>query len=187
MPVNYLEVIAEPDPAGINKGLSSPSAAFMTAMVGNPRDSYTGECQDPTNAAFRKLIETRSVGPIRVTGLKPALKSLDAVFGDVKNELPDLYAIVGTAGMLCCRKKKLGGGRLGKSPSNHSFGTAVDLKLKGVLDPQGDNKTLRGLLILSKYFNAHGWVWGVSFPTEDAMHFEVARETLQKWRKEGLV
>jgi len=43
---------------------------------------------------------------------------------------------------------------------------AVDIKLDGALDKQGDDRCFRGLLILSRYFNAAGWFWGVSFPTE---------------------
>jgi hypothetical protein len=184
MAVDYLEKLPKPDRAGVNLGLSSPGSAFMIGLLGQPRATYTGACQDPTEARFRALVETRSVGPIRVTGLKVALDSLARVFADVKNELPDLHDKIGSAGMLCCRYKRING-RVVRDPSNHSFGTAVDLKISGVLDAQGDNKTLRGLLILSKYFNAHGWYWGVSFPTEDAMHFEVARETLQRWRDVG--
>jgi hypothetical protein len=62
---------------------------------------------------------------------------------------------------------------------------AVDIKLKGNLDVQSDDKCFRGLLILSRYFNAAGWFWGVSFPKEDAMHFEVAESTLKRWKREG--
>lgn len=184
MAVNYLERLPKPDKAGINLALTSPGSAFMIGFLGQPRTTYTGDCQDPTEPAFKAMTETRSVGPIRVTGVKVALDSLEKIFADVKNELPDLYAMIGSAGMLCCRYKRING-KIVKDPSNHSFGTAVDLKIGGVLDDQGDNQTLRGLLVLSKYFNAHGWYWGVSFPTEDAMHFEVARETLQRWRDVG--
>jgi hypothetical protein len=184
MATNYLEKLPKPDRAGVNLGLTSPTSSFMINFLGQPRTSYTGDCQNPSEPAFQRLVETRDVGPIRVTGLKAALDSLTRVFADVKAELPDLYDMIDSAGMLCCRYKRISG-RVVEDPSNHSFGAAVDLKLGGVLDAQGDNKTLRGLLILSKYFNAHGWYWGVSFPTEDAMHFEVARETLIRWRDVG--
>jgi hypothetical protein len=50
---------------------------------------------------------------------------------------------------------------------------------------QGDDECFRGLLILSRYFNAAGWYWGVTFPTEDGMHFEVAESTLRQWKKDG--
>jgi hypothetical protein len=184
MATNYLDKLPRPSATGINQGLTSPSSSFMISLLGSPRTSYTGTCQDPNVAAFKRLVSTRSVGPIRVTGLNAALDSLARVFADVKSELPDLHAIIGTEGMLCCRFKKING-TIVRDPSNHSFGTAVDLKLGGVLDRQGDNLVMRGLLILAKYLQAHGWYWGASFPTEDAMHFEVARETLLKWRDAG--
>ncbi|MGH2340908.1 M15 family metallopeptidase [Segnochrobactraceae bacterium EtOH-i3] len=183
--VDYLEKIPNPSKTGINQGLTSPSAAYMESILGEPRESYTGECQEPDNPSFKALITTRKVGPIKATGLSAALSSLDSIFSDVKNELPDLYALIGNAGMLCCRYKRIKG-KVVKQPSNHSWGTAIDIKLGGVLDTQGDGKTLRGLMILAHYFNAHGWYWGASFPTEDAMHFEVARETLAKWSQAGL-
>jgi len=186
MAVNYLEKIAKPSKASVNQGLTSPSSAFMTNLLGHPRATYSGECQYPTDPGFKARVGTGMVGPIKVTGLKAAMGSLDRVFADVRNELPDLYAIIGSAGMLCCRYKRIKG-KIVKDLSNHSFGAAVDLKLGGKLDTQGDNLIQRGLLILAKYFNAHGWYWGATFPTEDAMHFEVARETLLKWRDAGQV
>jgi len=118
-----------------------------------------------------------------------AVAALAEILAAVKKEVPDLYAILGTAGMTCARKVKIrqpdGTIKLGKNPSNHSWGLAIDITLKGALDKQGDDKCYRGLLILSRYFNAAGWYWGVSFPTEDAMHFEVAESTLRQWKKNG--
>ena len=91
--------------------------------------------------------------------------------------------------MTCARKVRIrrpdGSIRLGRNPSNHSRGMAIDITLNGVTDTQGDNKCFRGLLILSRYFNAAGWFWGVTFPTEDGMHFEVAESTLKRWKREG--
>lgn len=184
--MDYLEKLPRPSRLGVNQGLTSPSAAFMSNLLGDPRDTYTGDCQNPTNPAFKKLVATRQVGPIRATGLKAALDSLGRVLADVEAELPDLHALLGTAGMLCCRHKRING-QVVASPSNHTWGAAIDITVGGVLDVQGDNKTQRGLMILAKYFNAHGWYWGAVFPTEDSMHFEVARETLQKWRDAGLI
>lgn len=182
--MDYTEKLPKPAKTGVNQGLTSPSSSFMRGLLGDPRDTYSGECQDPTNPAFKKLVTTRTSGPIKVTGLKAALNSLDAVFSDVQSEMPDLYALLGTAGMMCCRYKKITG-KVIADPSNHTWGAAVDLTIDGKLDTQGDNTVMRGLLILAKYFNAHGWYWGAVFPTEDAMHFEVARETLLKWRNAG--
>jgi hypothetical protein len=184
--VNYRDRLPKPSRAGINQGLTSPSAGFMSSMLGMPRDRFTGDCQDVSDPAYERLVETRTIGPIRVTGLKTALSSLEEVLNDVKSELPDLYYLIGTEGMLCCRFKRIRG-RIVREPSNHSWGTAVDLTIGGVLDEQGDDLVQRGLLVLSRYFNAHGWYWGAAFPTEDAMHFEVSREQLIKWRDAGMI
>lgn len=185
-PLNYQELLPKPSKLGINQGLSSPTAQFMTNLLGLPRQDFTRKCQEPTDAAYLKRIDTRRVGPIRVRGLIEALNSLQRVFDDVQREMPDLYALIGTEGMMCCRLKKIPG-QVSKDPSNHTWGAAIDLTIGGKSDDQGDDKVMRGLMILARYFNAHGWVWGAAFPVEDAMHFEVSTEQLMKWRDAGLV
>lgn len=185
---NYLELIPKPKASTVNVGLTSPKLSTLRSLLGEPRESYTGTCQ-PITGPFRSRVVTRSVGPFRCTGIDVAMDALKEILAAVRKEVPDLYAVLGTAGMACARRVKLrqrdGSIKLGKNPSNHSWGLAVDIKLDGALDRQGDDKCYRGLLILSRYFNAAGWYWGVSFPTEDAMHFEVAEATLRRWRKEG--
>lgn len=185
---DYLELIRKPDPSTVNVGLTSPKLATLRTILGEPRSDYTGSCQ-PITGPFKKRLVTKSVGPFRCTGVDVAVDALTEILKTVKREIPDLYAILGTEGMACARKVKLrqpnGSIKLGRNPSNHSWGLAVDIKLAGTTDRQGDNKCFRGLLILSRYFNAAGWYWGVSFPTEDAMHFEVAESTLKRWKKEG--
>lgn len=187
---DYLELIPKPNASTVNVGLTSPKLSTLRSILGEPRASYTGDCQ-PITGSFKNRIVTRSVGPFRCTGLDVAIHALEGILDTVKMEVPDLYSILGTAGMACARKVKLlqpdGSIRLGTNPSNHSWGLAIDIKLNGALDRQGDDKCYRGLLVLSRYFNAAGWYWGVSFPKEDAMHFEVAETTLRRWKREGLL
>jgi hypothetical protein len=185
--MDFTELLPKPDPATVNIGLKSPSLSFISSLLGNPRETYSGECQPVTNARLKAKTVTRSVGPFRVTGHAAAVDSLKATLDQVKLEIPELHARLGTAGMLCARKIKRKDGTLGKNPSNHSWGMAVDIKISGKLDPHGDNTTQRGLLILARYMNAAGWYWGVAFPTEDAMHFEASTTLLQKWRDAGLL
>jgi hypothetical protein len=191
MATNYIELVPKPDPGAVNIGLNSLRVATARALLGEPRESYTIECQKITNAALKARIRTESVGPFRATGVDVALAHMREILTDVRTELPDLYAILRSAGMECARKVRLrqpdGTIKAGKNPSNHSWGLAIDIKLDKSLDKQGDNKCLRGLLMLSRYFNAHGWYWGVSFPTEDAMHFEVSEQLLKRWRSEGKI
>jgi hypothetical protein len=102
---------------------------------------------------------------------------------DIKAEQPDVHAALGTAGMLCCRLVR----GSTSSVSNHSWGTAVDLKIGGVLDPRGDNKVQFGLTLIAPIFNRHKWYWGAGFPTEDGMHFEISQQLLKKWHSDGLL
>ena len=189
--MNYLELLPKPAPDTVNVNLRSPRLATLRDILGEPRDTYTGDCQPITNARLKSRMATRDFGNFKATGVDVALESLKHVLTDVKRELPDLHALISTAGMTCARKVKLprsdGTIKLGKNPSNHSWGLAIDLKLNGALDKQGDNKCFRGLLVLARYFNAAGWFWGVSFPTEDAMHFEVSESLLKSWRKDARI
>ena len=118
---------------------------------------------------------TASVGPFRVTGLDIAVQSLARVMDSVRRHDPEVYAQLGTAGMLCCRFVRGSKTVL----SNHSWGTAVDLTFGGEVDPRGDGKCQLGLLRVYRFFHQEGWYWGAGFPREDAMHFELADETVR--------
>jgi len=122
------------------------------------------------------------VGPFRVTGLKPAVADLQKIFAAVKAQDLELYSALGTAGMLCCRLVR--GTRTG-AISNHSWGTAIDIKLNDQLDRRGDDKVFAGLICLAPFFNQQGWFWGAGFGTEDAMHFEVSDDRIREFHRTG--
>jgi len=191
--VNYTELVPVPDKSTFNLGLTSPRNKDMLGYFGHPvvggKYDPEGECTTVDSPVLRPLLVTRSVGPFRVTGIRPAVESMKHVLTRVENEVPDLYSILGTAGMQCARYTKIrqpdGTLKIGPNISNHSWGTAVDIKLDGKLDAQGNKLVQRGLLILSTYFNAAGWYWGAAFPVEDAMHFEASRSLLARWKREG--
>ena len=65
------------------------------------------------------------------------------------------------------------------SISNHSWGTAVDIQIAGILDARGDNNIQKGLALIAPYFNKYKWYWGMAFKTEDSMHFECSRELVE--------
>ena len=90
-------------PSNINRGVSSAKQQTMLALLGNPRGSYSQECQPITRPNLSALCVTDSVGPFRVTGLLPAVESLMAVMGDIAQEEPEVHRALGTAGMLCVR------------------------------------------------------------------------------------
>lgn len=164
-----------------NKGVSQPRNRIMLEVLGQPRQQYGVDCQSVTNPNLKALLETRQVGPIRVTMIKPALDSLERIMLRLQAEEPDIYAAMGTAGALCVRLIR--GSR--SSISNHSWGTAIDLKLEGRLDGFGDGSTQFGLLLVAELFNEEGWYWGATYSREDSMHFEVGVETLRAWKAAG--
>jgi hypothetical protein len=155
----------------------------MLSALGAPRTLKTVDCSPVTNPKIKRLIKTANVGPFRATGLTPALESLTRIFAKVKTQDPELYGLVGSAGMLCCRLVR--GSKT--SFSNHSWGTAIDLTIGGQLDGVGDGKCLQGLLELYKYFKTEEWFWGSEFSREDSMHFEASDELIHKWSQQGLL
>ena len=136
------------------------------------------------NARLLAEIRTQDVGPFRVTGHRLALESLRRVFHLVKGAKPQLFAQVGSAGMLCSRAVRGPGSPDPKrwKFSNHAWGTAIDLTF-GYTDRVGDGMCQAGLLELYPYFHGEGWYWGAEFgpSREDSMHFELAEETILSW------
>ncbi|GAB0490424.1 hypothetical protein MMPV_001661 [Pyropia vietnamensis] len=150
-------------------------------MAGVPCGRVKNCAAVSSSYAKRALFETASVGPFRVTGIKPAVASLRRVMAAVKAGEPKLYAVLGTAGMTCCRLVR----GSSTSHSNHSWGTAVDIQLSGKTDVLGDGSVYAGLITLYPYFEAEGWFWGAGFSREDGMHFEVSDQKMREWSKAG--
>jgi len=165
----------------VNNELLPLNNSLMLRVLGNPRGSYSQACGPVTNPKIGRLIVTKDVGPFRVTGLSPAVDALTAIFADIKQEQPDIYAALGTAGMLCARNVRGSTTAI----SNHSWGCAIDLTLEGKLDAYGDGTVQKGLTIIHPIFNRHRFFWGVAFRKEDAMHFEVSQQLLLEWLRAG--
>lgn len=167
--------------ARFNKGITQPGNRVMLEVLGHPRDSYSADCQPVTQPRLKALMETRQIGPIKVTMLRPALDSVGRILDKLQKTEPEIYQALGTAGAVCARLIR----GSSSSVSNHSWGTAIDLKLQGKLDGFADGGTQFGLLLLAELFNEEGWFWGATYSREDSMHFEVGVETLRKWQAEG--
>jgi D-alanyl-D-alanine carboxypeptidase-like protein len=174
----------------LNKGLTSAAESTMIAMMGAPREPFTTSCQNERiSPQIKPLLETRRMTPqFRLTGIKPALDSVEALLAKVKVTNPELFDQLDTKGMICVRHKKPTDGSVSHQASNHSWGTAVDFKLIGGQAPGNTGPNVpRWVAILVPFFNAAGWVSGVGFHARDAMHFEVADETIRKWKADGLL
>jgi hypothetical protein len=163
--------------ATVTSTVTSASNATMLARFGAPRTSYSHNCQPVTNKALALRMVTRNVGPFSVTGLDSAVDSLTTIMTVIESELRLVYRVLGTAGMLCARYVRGSTTNI----SNHSWGTAIDLKINNILDPRGDNQIQFGLHLISTIFNFYGWYWGAGFPTEDAQHFEAGSALVETW------
>jgi hypothetical protein len=164
-----------------NKGIDRPTPEKLIQLIGQPRDSYSDTCQPVTNPKLLGLLETRQVGPFKVTMTRPALDSLQTIMDRLKADEPQIYAALGTAGALCARHVR----GAPNTVSSHAWGMAVDLTLTGQLDRMGDAATQFGLVVLAEYFNDAGWFWGAGYGREDSMHFEPGEALLDKWAAEG--
>lgn len=176
-----------------NLNLSSATNGFLFNLVGKPRlDGLYGEKDGPLNNPQLEKLMVRDVdiGPFKVKGLRPAVESLTMVMADICKQYKEIYDRLGHDGMLVVRyqrptaKKPIGCPN--RPISNHSWGTAIDIKIDGLLDDRGDKKSQNALNVITPTFNKHKWYWGGTFPTEDAMHFEVSKEKLLEWHNAGL-
>ena len=131
----------------------------MLSLLGNPRGSYNQECQPLTHPNLSSLCVTDSVGPFRVTGLLPAVDSLKEILEEMRQQEAEVYQGLGTAGMLCVRLVR----NSRTSISNHSWGTAIDLKLNNRLDRRGDNRVMIGLSQNSPHLQSTWMVLGRRF------------------------
>lgn len=176
-----------PIPAGINPGLHSAKNSTMLQILGRARETFDNTCRPATRDPVKSLLVTADVGPFRATGIRPAVDSLREVLAQIRQAHPEIHAVLSTAGMFCARL--ISGSQ---SISNHSWGTAIDISVGGILDgvqsraARSDGRTLAGLAAMAPFFNRAGWYWGAGFSTfEDGMHFEVADETIRRWHAEG--
>jgi hypothetical protein len=187
MKETYTQLVPTPARRHMNTGLKAARVSTLIEIFGPFPDLPVNCSGENKNKTVRGLLETRNVGPFRVTGIAPALDSLARIFARVKADHPDLYKIVGTAGMHCYRRV-----RGGASPSNHSAGTAIDITIGGVLPPmdftpETPNLIPNGFVVLYGYFHREGWFWGAGYAGDrvDAMHYEASDSLLRAWRNNG--
>ena len=151
----------------VNRGLTCPISSQMEAMLGDPHAERT-----------KAKLRTTHIGPLHVTGLTPAIDSLSRLLDNVRRDLPDLYPKLGSPGMLCLRNIR---GR--DCYSNHSWGTAIDLRTEGLLINLGETRSCKGIDALVPYFNETGWYWGGGYHhRKDCMHFECSLEMVRGFR-----
>jgi len=171
-------------PDDINEGVHFAAQATMLRVLGVP-GKKTAKCSAITSSTVQRLLVTRNVGPFPVTGIAPAVDAVERVFSQVRTRFPDLFKVLGTAGMACCRLVSP------SSPnfSNHSWGIAIDIKIKKKLNRRGTKKAMFGLLMLHRFFNEERFFWGAGFSGKaaDPMHFEASDELVREWESQGVL
>jgi hypothetical protein len=184
----YMAKVPTPNKKSMNSGLHAAKVSTLVSCFG-AFPNLPVNCGTVRNKRVLALLETRDVGPFRVTGIKPALDALDAIFSQVKAHHPALYDILGTEGMCCYRKV-----RGGTAPSNHAAGTAIDITVGGFLPPQDPtpqtpNLIPMGFVVLYGYFHQARFFWAAGYAsgTVDAMHFEASDELLKEWKAAGFI
>jgi len=181
---SYSERVPVPRPGSINTIYDAARVRTMAMALGMPRPVLTSECQvKHAPRRVTELLVTEDVGPFTITGIRPFVELCARVFERVHVAHPDLYAVLGTAGCLCVRLVR----GSDTQPSNHCWGTAIDIKIDGILDTRGDGLVQRGLLALYPYFKAEKCFWGAGFRVEDGMHFEASDQLIREWARSGVI
>ena len=188
VPVRHLPVHAIP-PSGdwkeimtlttkdsLNAGLTAVTDDFMKTRFGWPRETFTQDDQPLTNVELKKKMGTIKIGKHTYTGLGRLMDSLAAVLEEVEDEYPESASLITSAGVLVCRLRRGSTTKI----SNHSWGSAIDLKIGGVLTERGSDEIKYGLYEVAPTFRSHGWYWGAAFHTTDAMHFEASHQLIDK-------
>lgn len=176
-------LVPKPDADSINGNASACPTNELIRRYGWPRAyaSIGSKCAAATSPFWATRMVTEDVGPFKVTGHRLAVAQLRLSLAALKSKYPEVYAALGTAGMLCVRWVRGHDGLL----SNHGLGLAVDLTLAGSLDERGDDMVQAGMLKVYEVFKAQGWFWGAEFSVEDGMHFEISAELVRSWIKAG--
>jgi len=179
--ISFTELLPVPESA--NSMVDNAGNHMMISLLGSPKSSYSKGCNNNNlNARFaRRIVWGKDVGPFGVSGFDLAVESLKEIMSEASELYPELVSGLVSSGMLCCRYVRNSRSAI----SNHSWGTAIDIQVDGVLDRPYNNSVQYGLTLLAPIFNKHGWFWGATFRNEDGMHFEVGREKLLEWEAEG--
>jgi hypothetical protein len=180
----YRQLVPAPPRAYINSGLTPARHATMMNVFGAP-GRKTQDCSTPSNQKLLRHIKEKKITPaMSLTGFEPFLDLIKDAMDEVADIYPELYPLVTSAGCLCCRLVR------GSNTyfSNHSWGTAVDLKIGGILAPLNATKIPQGLLNLYPFFHKRKIFWAQGYNGRtDPMHEEASNELIKEWDLSGIV
>ena len=178
MATDWTEPVPIPPKERMNPNLTPAREDTMLARFSKP-GPLTKDCSPPSATFAREVISGVRLTPnLRVSGLKLAVASLQQVFREIEQTVPEVFSQLRTAGMLCVRARRVNPSKY----SNHSWGTAIDLFLGARPIPQGVALAQRGLVEVFEIFNRSGWYWGAEFSGDsvDSMHFEWSEESVSR-------
>ncbi len=118
------DLVPIPPKDTMNTGLSPAKMQTMLAKLGRP-GALTKNCSPPTAKLMKRVKSGVNVGPFKVSGLDFAVESLIQIFAEVQQQMPDVFAAVKTAGLLCVRHRR----KSNTLFSNHSWGLSTGQKL----------------------------------------------------------
>lgn len=149
-----IELLDGFEPNNIDKILIPQLQGVLDGRTDAPGDVFHGQLKF-FRKAFNQL--TAAFAEIEAQGLKDRIISFEGSFN------------------ARLQRRKHGGAV--HTPSNHAFGTALDINAD--FNGQGDEPAQLGargsVRELVPIFERHGFRWGGLFPTPDGMHFEVAQ------------
>jgi hypothetical protein len=185
--------------------LTSPSNAFMELVLGTPHLTWNKgkiigvSASDRVEALLsekKTLIDPHVIdgwnmgGIVDAQAIRPAMAQLAKIFSlagatiaDLDGtEAPDILKNIGTNGQLNTGGlffPRLVDGT--QAISNHSWGTAIDVSVDGILDYVADGKVQLAIAELTPLFNQAGWFAGSGYKNgrQDDMHFEMSKELLE--------
>ena len=169
-----------------NVGLAPASEATMISALGRPVPPIDASgCHNAqASPAVVPLLRRAQVESVVMYGLGPAVESLTQILQQAFAAAPALADLLESDGMLCVRLQRPTSGAPTSRLSNHGWGTAIDLKLKGQAPPAATGAQVPYFVaFLAPFFNKAGWYSGIAF--HDDMHFEVADQTIHAWAAAG--
>jgi hypothetical protein len=169
-------------PLPASQPIPSPTTAQLLATLGTPSQHLQSwVCGKLENKSLSSLLGTDSIGPLKVTLLKPALVSLKAIFAEIAKTQPDLIQGASNLGTLCVRTTRPAPGGSGRL-SAHAFGTAIDIAFGHKGPSLWDNASQSRA---APFFERAGWTWGGRWKQPDPIHFEVGGSLIASWAASG--
>jgi hypothetical protein len=160
----------------INTNLSSATEQIMLRKFGKP-GALTESCSPPNGRFVRRVKSEVDVGPFKVSGLDFAVESLRQLFAEVEQQHPPPFKHVKTDGMLCVRHRRSNPARFRTTAGERrSISFSGDRSSRKAPSSPTEPSSARAVLQPARV------VLGGEFSGDsvDAMHFELAEETILK-------